>query len=108
MPAIKKYDKKNLDHVKAWQEVFSTHSGGEKPSTKKSSPPKKQTATDLVIAKNPQNPYPVYQMFIKSDSFTADRLFQTLEFLNRADLRIKTSGQDKKLILEEAILNICR
>jgi DNA polymerase-3 subunit delta len=108
IPAIKKYDKKNEDQVKSWQEDLSTHTGDEGPKTPKRSSRKKSAVTELVIAKNPQNPYPIYLMFKKSDTFTADQLFRALESLNRADLRIKTSGQDKKLILEEAILKICR
>ena len=34
----------------------------QKPRVKKRNP---RTATDLVIAKNPKNPYPVYQMLLK-------------------------------------------
>jgi DNA polymerase-3 subunit delta len=108
IPAIKKYDKEMLNRIKDWQVDLSTHTGDEGLKTPKKSSKKKSAATDLVIAKNPQNPYPVYLMFKKSDTFTADQLFSALESLNRADLRIKTSAQDKKLILEEAILKICR
>ena len=47
-------------------------------------------------------------MFKKSEKFTEEQLFHALESLNRADLRIKSSVQNKKLILEEAIIKICR
>jgi DNA polymerase-3 subunit delta len=108
LPAVKKYDKNILNRIRAWQDILSKDTGKEEGLTKKASKKKQPTATELLIAKNPQNPYPVYQMFKKSEKFTEEQLFHALESLNRADLRIKTSVQNKKLILEEAIIKICR
>jgi DNA polymerase-3 subunit delta len=108
LPAVRKYDKNILDRVTAWQDILSTDTGREGARTKKASKKKQPAATELLIAKNPQNPYPVYQMFKKSEKFTEQQLFHAMESLNRADLRIKTSVQNKKLILEEAIIKICR
>jgi DNA polymerase-3 subunit delta len=108
LPAVRKYDKNILDRVTAWQDILSTDTGREGAMTKKASKKKQPAATELLIAKNPQNPYPVYQMFKKSEKFTEEQLFHTMESLNRADLRIKTSVQNKKLILEEAIIKICQ
>ena len=108
IPAIGKYDKNILDRVTAWQDILSTDTGSQGAMPKKASKKKQPAATELLIARNPQNPYPVYQMFKKSEKFTAEQLFHAMESLNRADLRIKTSVQNKKLILEEAIIKICR
>ena len=108
LSAIRKYDKNILDRVSAWQDIRSTDTGPQKAMTQKAAPKKQPAATELLIAKNPQNPYPIYQMFKKSDTFTEEQLLYAMESLNRADLRIKTSVQNKKLILEEAILRICR
>jgi DNA polymerase-3 subunit delta len=108
LPAVKKYDKNILNRVAAWQDILSMDSGKEEALTKKASQKKQPVATEVLIAKNPQNPYPVYLMFKKSEKFTREQLFQAMEALNQADLRIKTSAQNKKLILEEAIIKICR
>jgi len=69
---------------------------------------KKPTPTDLVIAKNSQNPYPVYQMLLKSEKFTTHELIASFEKLSEADLRLKSTRQSQKLVLEQAILGICR
>jgi len=108
LPAVRKYDKNILNRVTAWQDILSTDTGKEETITKKASKKKQPAATELLIAKNPQNAYPVYQMFKKSEKFTEENLFYAMESLSRADLRIKTSAQNKKLILEEAIIKICR
>ena len=108
LPAIRKYDKNILAQVTAWQDILSTDTGRVGAVTKKASPKKQSAATEMLIAKKPQNPYPIYQMFKKSEKFTEKQLFYAMESLNRADLRIKTSVQNKKLILEEAIIKICR
>lgn len=109
LPVIQKHDKKLLDQLRVWQDMLSTDTvdgGGE--GTKKVKKKSGKSVTELLIAKTPTNSYPVYQMFKKSEIFTQEQLFNALESLNRADLRIKTSVQNKKLILEEAIINICR
>jgi DNA polymerase-3 subunit delta len=108
LPAVRKYDKNILNQVTAWQDILSTDTGKKEAITKKAPKKKQPAATELMIAKNPQNPYPVYQMFKKSEQFTEEKLFHAMESLNHADLRIKTSVQNKKLILEEVIIKICR
>ena len=109
MPAVQKYDRDILNQLQKWDDTLSkkkemNKSRSEKVGKKK----KKPTATDLVIAKNSQNPYPVYQMLLKSEKFTTNELIAAFEKLSEADLRLKSTRQSQKLVLEQAILGICR
>lgn len=66
-----------------------------------------KTATDLIIAKNPNNPYPVYQQFLGADKFSTRELGAAVLLLHGADVRLKTTGQSPARILEEVVLKIC-
>ncbi len=79
---------------------------GMQEAVKKSRKNKKQT--DLLIAGNPNNPYPVYQLLLKAEKFSKNDLLDALDILGQADLRLKTTGIDPKLILDDAIIHICR
>ena len=68
---------------------------------------KKKPATDLVIARNPNNAYPVYQTLRKADTYAKKALLMSLERLARADVQLKSTGQKPKTVLESAILFIC-
>ena len=97
MPESKEYEKDLLTQLKDWESMRS----------KNVNAAKKKPAVDLLIAQNPNNPYPVYQMLLKSEMFTTDELIATLESLSQSDLRLKSTGQKPRLILEKAILSIC-
>ena len=56
---------------------------------------------------NNAHPYAVYMTFRQSDNHTMRELTSALEFLLDADIRLKTSGQDAKMVLEQGILRIC-
>lgn len=106
MPAIIAYDKDLIQRIDKWNQMMSDDPGskGGRPAQKR----KKKAATDLLIAKNPNNSYPVYQTLIKSERFTNDKLYELLEALSEADLLLKSSRQDPKLILEKLIMRICQ
>jgi len=53
------------------------------------------------------HPFVVYKTFVHADNYTFDELAEALEVLLDADIRLKTSGQDPKLVLERVILAIC-
>ncbi len=114
MPAIQNYDSAFLKLLKDKEDMIvkkpeNKKLGDKKPGDKKKGKKKKgkPVATDLLIAKNAKNPYPVYQLFKKSERFKKDELFSVFECLSKADLRLKTTGQNPKLILEEAVFQIC-
>lgn len=86
MPAIKEYDKEMLSRLEDWES---------------------KPAADLLVAQNPNNPYPVYQMLLKSEKFTTNELIEDFKRLSEADLRLKSTGGDPKIILEKVIFHIC-
>ncbi len=53
------------------------------------------------------HPFVVYNAFLHSENYTFDELSQALETLLDADMQLKTTGQDAKLVLTRAILNLC-
>jgi DNA polymerase-3 subunit delta len=108
MPAIQASDRALLAELQQWQDSLAdTGSSESRPNQRRKKKPAKPR-TDLLIAKNPKNSYPVYQLFRKSERFTMDELFSAFESLTRSDLRIKSGAENKKLILEELVINICR
>ena len=53
------------------------------------------------------HPYAIYMTFRQSNNYTMTELTMALEQLLDADIRLKTSGQGAKVVLENAILRIC-
>jgi len=98
-----------LGQCETWDRMLSKQTGKDNRQSKNKDEKKKTgPLTDLVIAKNPKNPYPVYQMLLKSERFTMDELIAILESLSQADLRLKSTGQNPMLILEKEIFFICQ
>ncbi len=103
LPLVVKHDETVIRQVQAHQMAFKGDGEISRQDTKTS--PK--TATDLIIAKNPNNPYPVYQQFLRSDKYTTAELCRALDCLHQADVKLKTTGQSPVLVLEELVLKIC-
>ena len=99
MPAIEAHDKQSRAQSAAWQEAFSGRGAKGRGS--------KKGTSDIVLAVNPKSPYPVYQTLLKSDKFSLRELTDAMRILNRADLQLKSSGQDHTLVLKGAIMEIC-
>ncbi|MGB7918639.1 MAG: hypothetical protein WCF40_01145 [Desulfobacterales bacterium] len=108
MPVVQQFDAELVDRKQHWQGQLSGANRDQNPSPPKKGGEKKKAATDLSIVKNPNNPYPVYQLFLSAENYTKQELVQAFEHLSRADLRIKSSGDNRRLILEEVILGICK
>jgi DNA polymerase-3 subunit delta len=107
IPAVVAYDRELLDQLDRWQSMLDEAADPQSPGTpvKKK---KSKTTTDLLIAKNPKNAYPIYQLFKKSERYTKEELLAAVDSLNEADKRLKSSGQNPKLVLEQLILGICK
>ena len=106
MASIQSYNDELLDQIEDWDNMLSGNTDGDNPRKKKKREIKKRKpVTDLEI---PDNPYPVFKMLIKSEKFTKNELIDDMEHLGQADLRLKTTKQRPKIILEEVILGICR
>ena len=109
VPAIVEYDRKLMDQLDKWQTMLNAESISQKTgSPKKGKKTKTKATTDLLIAKNPKNPYPIYLLLKKSDGFSKDKLISAVEVLAEADKKLKTSAQSPKLVLEKAILSVCK
>ena len=98
-----------LDTIESWDRFFADEANEEKSENKKKKPVKKKSkvSSDLFIAKNARSPYPVYQLFKKAEKFRKEKLFFCYEELQKADLELKSSGRDPKLILVNVIFQIC-
>lgn len=68
--------------------------------------PQLQKCESDLLAGN-THPYPVYMTLRNSENYTLEELAEALETLLDADLRLKRSGQDPKMVLERAIFRIC-
>ncbi len=69
-------------------------------------PELKQHESDVLSSKS--HPYVLYKIFVQCDNYTFEELSGALEILLEADIRLKTSSQPAKMVLENAIMQICR
>jgi DNA polymerase-3 subunit delta len=108
MPALQDYDRDFLNQLEKWNSVLlSDDNQDDHKQKKKGKKSSGQAAVDLIVVKNPNNPYPVYQLLLKSEMFTTEELISAMDFLSKTDLRLKSTGQNPKFLLEEAIFFIC-
>ncbi len=103
IPAIVAYDRLISSEISGWEEALSPANGKKGGKKKKQS----KVAAELLIARNPKNPYPVYQMMKKAERFSESELLDWLELLGEADARLKSTSMDPKLVLEEVVMSIC-
>ena len=106
IPAVQDHDRQLTELLSRWEQTLAAPENGGGTS-KKAKKKKNSPSTDLFIAKNPKNAYPVYQMFRKSERFSKKELVGIVDALVRADHRLKTTGQDPKRILERVLFVIC-
>ncbi|BBO72787.1 hypothetical protein DSCW_02040 [Desulfosarcina widdelii] len=76
---------------------------GSKPAKRKKKP-----SSDLVLARNPKSPFPVFQTLKKADNFSLEELTSAVDSLSKTDLRMKSTGQDSRLLLEALLIGLCR
>ncbi len=103
LPAVIQYDENLSGRLKDWDRMLTDEIAAGAGKTKK----KKKQASDLLIVKNRKNAYPVFQVMKKSEQFTKRGLVDILEKLCMADQKLKSTGQNSKIILEETIIYIC-
>lgn len=99
MPMIQLYDKKLAEKISTWTESSDKNDGRQK---------KQKPVTEQIIARQPNNPYPVYQQFRKADNFSQNELTAALNRLHAADVMLKTTGRVPEFVLQELIISICR
>jgi len=107
MPAIVAYDQKLLEILEGWDNPMSSSGGIDETPARGKGKKKKKIQTDLLLARNPKNAYPVYQLMKKSERYSKTELLTAVGLLNETDVQLKLSGQDPKLILERLVFKLC-
>jgi DNA polymerase-3 subunit delta len=102
MPAVVAFDRELVERIGGWEAILADASSEGK---KKKKPAK--AGTDLQLARNPSNPFPVYQTLKKADRFSRPELLWALEAASEADLKLKSSALHPRLILERLVWQIC-
>jgi DNA polymerase-3 subunit delta len=108
MPAVINYDQSLRRTVEKWEQVESGAEDADSAPAQKKRKKKKKIQTDLILARNPKNSYPVYQLLKKSAHFSKSELMNAVDFLNETDSELKISRLDPKFILERLVLKICQ
>ena len=98
--AIQADDATHVSLLDDWDAVLNPAAEGKKR--------KKAPASDLVLARNPRSPFPVYQTLKKADNFSMQELTWAVRSLSAADVRMKSTPQDPRLLLESALVGLCR
>lgn len=108
LPAVVKADELKVKNLADWEDELPPVDDP-KPlvKKKKAAAKKKKPASDLTMAPNPKNPYPVYQTFLKSDNFTQKELIHILMALGDLDFRLKSATAHPHVLLENLIIQIC-
>ncbi|MGD9132343.1 MAG: hypothetical protein PVF78_01760 [Desulfobacterales bacterium] len=108
MPAIVADDQELLKILDGWESQELPSGDTAKAPARGKGKTKKKIQTDLLLARNPKNAYPVYQLLKKSERYSKSELLAAVGLLSETDAQLKLSGQDPKLILERLVLKICR
>jgi DNA polymerase-3 subunit delta len=113
LPALQAHDAILIARLGEWETRLQSTSESDRPpeiKKKKSVPAEKKTAqpaSDLLLAKPPASPYPLFLLMQKSDRFSRSELIQAIVSLDQANLNLKSSSLNPELILEKMILSIC-
>jgi DNA polymerase-3 subunit delta len=107
MPVIVAYDHALLKKLEDWENPVSPANDIDKTPARGKGKKKKKIQTDLLLARNPKNAYPVYQLLKKSERYSKTELLAAVGLLNETDAQLKLSSQDPKLILERLLFKIC-
>jgi len=113
LPALQAHDASLIARLGEWESLLRTTSESDRlpdKKKKKSAPTEKKSAlpaSDLLLAKLPASPYPLYLLMQKTDRFSSSELIQAIISLDQANLSLKSSSLNPEQILEKMILNIC-
>ncbi|SDU60159.1 DNA polymerase III subunit delta [Desulfobacula phenolica] len=103
MPKVIQHDERTKSDITARNEYLSKQDPNDKKPLKK----KKETSNDLFLAPNSKNPYPVFQVFQKSENFSFIELNHALFFLSDLDYQLKSSSVDAVTKIECFIIKSC-
>ncbi|GAB6094504.1 hypothetical protein JCM14469_07560 [Desulfatiferula olefinivorans] len=102
MPLIKDHDRTVQERVLARETALSD------PPADGKKEKKIKAETDLILAKNPNSPYPVYLLLVNAERYRYDELITAYEAACRADIRLKSTGENPKLVLDDLLIRIVR
>jgi DNA polymerase-3 subunit delta len=109
LPAVQRFDSDLLEKLRRWQDIYDSLDDKEDNQVKKNRNQKKSALkTGLLIANNPHNPYPIFKLFLSAENYSNHDLYQAYECLSKADLRMKSGAENKRLVLEKMIVKICK
>ena len=107
MPSVLEYDHSLQQAIEKWEQVGLRPEAAVTDAARGKGKKKRKIPTELTLARNPKNGYPVYQLLKKSAHFTKNELIAAVDLLNETDVQLKTSRQDPKLVLDRLVLKIC-
>lgn len=111
LPALQAHDAILIARLEEWEAKLKSESDGPMHKKKKKSAQAEKKAavpaTDMLLAKQPASPYPLYLLMQKSDRFSRNDLIAAIISLDQANLSLKSSGLKPELILEKMIQKIC-
>ncbi len=103
LPHIKDYDQTLLEQLIEREEILHPD---QKVEEKKSKKLKKKTSTDLILARSSGSPFPIFQTLRQSGAYTKQEIVEAFHHLHDADIKLKSTGQNPRLILESALFHI--
>lgn len=98
--AVQADDESAAALMETWEAILNPPAEGKKS--------RKAAAGDLVLVKNPKSPFPVFQTLKKADNFSREALMSTMIDLSETDIRLKSLGQDPRMVLEAFLVRLCR
>ncbi|RPJ75951.1 MAG: hypothetical protein EHM15_02790 [Desulfobacteraceae bacterium] len=101
VPAVLRHDEELSNRLEVWETALA---GPPQEGKKKK---KASAASDLFLARNPASAYPLFQLFKKAQGFSREELLAAIPLLGEADLQLKSSALNPRLILERVVWQIC-
>jgi DNA polymerase-3 subunit delta len=107
LSVVLKSDDVLKEEVDRWNSTIFSGSDRERNGENiKKRKPRKMFSTELALAKNPNNPYPILQILTQAENYSIQELFLAIIHLQQADRRIKTTPVEPRLIVEKAVFGI--
>jgi DNA polymerase-3 subunit delta len=63
--------------------------------------------SDLGLTQGSKSPYPLFLLLKNANRYKKDELNNAFKLLSNADIRLKSSGEDPTVVIEDTIIRIC-
>jgi len=110
MPLIQEHDRSLTSQLDEWADALDSHHDNHAPknASKRSKRRKRTARTDLLMAPNPKNAYPVYLMMRKAAHFSREELLDGYAGILEADFAIKSGANQPLRVLERVVMGFGR